>query len=629
MSDALDLIEAVIGTGHAHGLTAEQVFERALERQVDPLDYCANTLNLGQITVMERAARWAGFAFYEVIPRGLAGHAERYPLAELARARALPLRLIDRDVFFSAPGFFEILALKHRLDERPQLHGRVCFVPGAAIRDYLVKASAGALIDNARQGLARRWPFATAQLELTRPVRIGFVVGLTMLVTLMLLAPFLGQGWLLALALPILGVPAALRLAASWHGLRHGSPQPAATRPDDGHLPVYSVLVPLRDEAHMVPQLYRALRDLDYPAEKLDIKFVVEERSRATIDAVEQLRGNPSFSLIIVPDAAPRTKPKALDFALPACRGDYVVVFDAEDTPHPDQLWQAAAAFRDRPEVQCLQAELFIDNVDEHWLAGLFAGEYAGLFGALLPAFAAWQLPMPLGGTSNHFRIAALRAIGGWDAFNVTEDADLGMRLARMGYRTEMLASGTLEEAPTQWRTWLGQRTRWMKGWMQTFIVHNRHPVTLLRQMGWRSMLSFEIVVLSMILSPLLHTALLPTLVAQALLGQPLFGAMGWNWASLNLNLLCFGYASSLALTLVGLHRQRRYRLFALQLLLPFYWLLLAVATLRALHELLDRPFYWAKTEHRVRKTGVSVANGRITKAGGVSISAERPKLAE
>jgi hypothetical protein len=168
-----------------------------------------------------------------------------------------------------------------------------------------------------------------------------------------------------------------------------------------------------------------------------------------------------------------------------------------------------------------------------------------------------------------------------------------------------------------------------MKGWMQTFIVHNRHPVTLLRQMGWRSMLAFEIVVLSMILSPLLHTALLPTLVAQALLGQPVFGALGWNWASLNLDLLCFGYASSLALTLVGLHRQRRYRLFVLQLLLPFYWLLLAMATLRALHELLDRPFYWAKTEHRVRKTGVSVANGRITKAGGVSISAERPKLAE
>jgi cellulose synthase/poly-beta-1,6-N-acetylglucosamine synthase-like glycosyltransferase len=356
---------------------------------------------------------------------------------------------------------------------------------------------------------------------------------------------------------------------------------------------------------------------------------VVEERSRATIDAVEQLPDNPSFSLITVPDAAPRTKPKALDFALPACRGDYVVVFDAEDTPHPDQLWQAAVAFRERPKVQCLQAELFIDNVDEHWLAGLFAGEYAGLFGALLPAFADWHLPMPLGGTSNHFRIAALRAIGGWDAFNVTEDADLGMRLARLGYRTEMLASSTLEEAPTQWRTWLGQRTRWMKGWMQTFIVHNRHPVTLLAQMGWRSMLAFEIVVLSMILSPLLHTALLPTLLVQTLLGQPLFGAPGWNWASLNLGLLCFGYASSLALTLVGLHRQRRYRLFALQLLLPFYWLLLAVATLRALHELLDRPFYWAKTEHRVRKTALSAAKGRIVEAGGVSITAAQPKPAD
>lgn len=624
MSDALELIEAVIGTGHAHGLTAAQVLERALEREVDPLSYCAKMFNLGHITVMERAARWAGFAFYDVIPRGLEGRAEEFRLDELAQARAVSLRLIDRDVIFSAPSFFQILMLRLRLRERPQLRGRLCFVPEAAMRDYLVKSSSGALIDNARQGLARRWPFATAQLELTRPVRITFVVVLTVLVAIIVMVPFLGQSWLLPLSLVLLGVPALLRLAASWRALVRGAPQAVPERPDDAELPVYSVLVPLRDEAHMVPQLYAALRALDYPPEKLDIKFVVEDRSRATIDAVKALPDDVSFSLIAVPDAAPRTKPKALGFALPACRGDFVVVFDAEDRPHPDQLWQAAAAFRAQPNVQCLQAELLIDNAGEHWLAGLFAGEYAGLFGTLLPALAAWQLPMPLGGTSNHFRIAALRDIGGWDAFNVTEDADLGMRLARRGYRTAMLASYTLEEAPTQWRAWLGQRTRWMKGWMQTFIVHNRYPVTLRREMGWRCMFAFKITVLSMILSPLLHTALLPTLLVQILFNQFQFG----GWAALHLGLLCFGYASTLALTLIGLHRQRRHRLMAQQLLLPFYWLLLAVATLRALHELLDRPFYWAKTEHSVRKASVS-AKQRIVEVDGVSKDPEQPKPAE
>ncbi|MET3898712.1 cellulose synthase/poly-beta-1,6-N-acetylglucosamine synthase-like glycosyltransferase [Devosia sp. UYZn731] len=628
MSDALDLIAAVIGTDDAQGLTAEQVLERALEREVDPLSYCANTLNLGQIPVMERAARWAGFAFFDVIPRGLSVHAEHYPLAELARARAVPLRLIDRHVFFSAPGFFEILALRTRLRERPQLHSRVCFVPEAAIRSYMVQASSEALVDNARQGLARRWPFATAQLELTRPVRIVFVVALTLLVGIIVMVPFLGLSWLLPLSVVLLGLPAVLRLAASWRGLVQGGPPAPPERPDDAELPVYSVLVPLRDEAHMVPQLYAALRALDYPPEKLDIKFVVEDRSRATIDAVGRLPDDGSFSLICVPDAAPRTKPKALGFALPACRGDFVVVFDAEDRPHPDQLWQAAAAFRDQPDVQCLQAELLIDNADEHWLAGLFAGEYAGLFGTLLPALAEWQLPMPLGGTSNHFRIAALRDIGGWDAFNVTEDADLGVRLARSGYRTAMLASHTLEEAPTQWRSWLGQRTRWMKGWMQTFIVHTRYPITLRREMGWRSMFAFKITVLSMIVSPLLHTALLPTLLVQTAMNQYLFGGFGWTWAALHLGLLCFGYSTTLALTLIGLHRQRRYRLMVLQLLLPFYWLLLAIATLRALHELLDRPFYWAKTEHRVRKTGLSV-KARIRQTGGISKDPKHPRPAE
>lgn len=262
MSDALALIDAVTGKASVAGPDAKRILEAALEREVDPLHYCAATLGLGQVTVMERAAAWAGFAFYDVIPRGLSGQAAAVRLEELANARVVSMRLIDRDVFFSAPNYFEILALGARLRERPQLRGLLCFVPDNALRDYLVRASSVALIDGARQGLARRWPFATAQLELTIVARLGFVAALALLFTLVLLVPFIGSYALLPLTIFTLVAPAALKLAATAHGLR-ASRGPALVRPDDAELPVYSVLIPLRDEAHMVPQLYLAMCALD------------------------------------------------------------------------------------------------------------------------------------------------------------------------------------------------------------------------------------------------------------------------------------------------------------------------------------------------------------------------------
>jgi cellulose synthase/poly-beta-1,6-N-acetylglucosamine synthase-like glycosyltransferase len=619
VSDALDLITAVIGDPSAAMWDPVDILDAALEREVDPLSYCAATLRLGQDQVMRRAAAWAGFAFYHVVPEGLSGHAELPRLEELARARVLPMRLLDRDVYFSAPNFFEVLQLKARRQHLPQLRDRICFVPEHALRDYLVEACTSALIDGSRQTLARRWPFATAQLELTWLARIAFVIGLGLLLALVILVPFLEQYWLLPVTFLVLVAPALLRLATILH---QPVAPPRPVRPDDAELPVYSILIPLRDEAHMVPQLYLAMCALDYPMEKLDIKFVVEDRSRATLDAAHQWPDDPRFSVIAVPNALPHTKPKALDFALPLCRGEYVVVYDAEDTPDPDQLWLAAMSFRDAPHLECLQAELYVDNPDEHWLAGLFAGEYAGLFGVTLPAFAAWRLPVPLGGTSNHFRLASLRNLGGWDAFNVTEDADLGVRLARLRHRTQMLGSATLEEAPISLGTWIGQRTRWMKGWMQTFIVHNRDPGQLLAQMGWRATLAFEIVVLGMIMSPLLHTALLLMLILQTSLGLPLFGVPDGYWPTLHLAVLCAGSGSTTAVTLIGLHRQRRYRLFPLQMLLPFYWLLMAWATLSAMYELVERPFHWTKTEHRARKT--KAAPAVVTAAGTPAVPLDK-----
>lgn len=321
---------------------------------------------------------------------------------------------------------------------------------------------------------------------------------------------------------------------------------------------------------------------------------MVEAASPDTIVAVRGLLADPRFELVIVPDAEPHTKPKALDYALPLVRGKYVVVYDAEDIPEPRQLRDTAERFAADPGMDCLQAVLDIDNASETWLAALYAGEYAGLFRLFLPFLARRRLPMPLGGTSNHFRASALREVGGWDAFNVTEDADLGVRLARLRYRTGTMPSRTGEEAPIGLDAWIGQRTRWSKGWMQTFVVHNRSPRRFLADIGWRGFLMFEIYVGSLILSPLLHSVFLVSLM----LGWSGGHGVGDLWDAGYLGILVLGYGAAFALTVAGLIRAGKAWLIAFQLLLPIYWLLHAIATLRAAHELLTRPYFWAKTPH-------------------------------
>jgi cellulose synthase/poly-beta-1,6-N-acetylglucosamine synthase-like glycosyltransferase len=266
--------------------------------------------------------------------------------------------------------------------------------------------------------------------------------------------------------------------------------------------------------------------------------------------------------------------------------------------PEPGQLRTAASHFAADRRLACVQAELVADNAAETPLTALFAGEYAGLFGRLLPALSRWRLPMPLGGPSNHFRIEALRRLGGWDAFNVTEDADLGVRLARGRMRTATIASRTYEEAPITLHAWMAQRTRWVKGWMQTLLVHNRAPGELLRDLGWKGFIAFELMVGSMVLASLLHTVfLLSLVVGLAINGAvPLFPGSAWGWISAGV--LLAGYGGALALVVSGLLRLGRPGLLPVQLLLPLYWVLHSVAAVRAAWDLIRRPHFWAKTEH-------------------------------
>ncbi|MFD2648476.1 glycosyltransferase [Devosia albogilva] len=597
MSAAVDLLCWVLGDGETpvHPDIARDVLDDALAREVDPLRYCASSLGINETLVMQRAARWADLAFHETVPRGLERQIDPDRLDALSEMRSFGLVVLGRPVVFSAPDFTRVLRLAEQRRLNPDLRDKICLVPDTALRDFVSRCAAKALIDSARQRLARRWPYASAHLELTRAARLAFIAALVLLVALVLVAPYHFQYLLLPLVIVLLLAPSIIRLAALGTRPRAGAPP---QRPDDAELPVYSVLVPLRDEAQMVPQLFAALRNLDYPPERLDIVFVVEETSPETVAAVTERLGDPRFSLVRVPDAAPRTKPKALDYALPLCRGEFVVVFDAEDVPDPAQLWKAALRFRDAPELVCLQARLEIDNGRSSWLATMFAGEYAGLFGVLLPALARWRLPMPLGGTSNHFRISVLREVGGWDAYNVTEDADLGLRLARRRLAVDVLDSCTVESAPTRFVPWLGQRTRWLKGWMQTFIVHNRNPRRLARETGFGPALAFEILALGMITGPLLHVGFVLVFAAGLVTGHlPIPAHPGWS--AFYGGVLVLGYGSALALNLAGLKRLGRRELMAPQALLPFYWIIVALAMLRAAVDLARRPYFWFKTPHR------------------------------
>ncbi len=320
-----------------------------------------------------------------------------------------------------------------------------------------------------------------------------------------------------------------------------------------------------------------------------------------TIAAAARLGLPPRYDVIVLPDGHPRTKPRALNAALEAARGDLVVVYDAEDRPDPGQLRAAAARFARAPaDLACLQARLTIDHADETWITRLFALDYAALFHGVKPGLAALGLPVPLGGTSNHFRASTLRRVGGWDAWNVTEDIDLGYRLARFGFRVEALDSDTYEEAPLTFGRWLPQRSRWLKGWMVTLVVHARQPRRLFRELGWRAGLSVAVSLCGTVLSCLLGPPLLIAVAVESWRGV-LFRVetpLWWLFVAAAAALLAAGAAAAIWPALLGAKRMGRLDLAGWLLTLPIYLLLVSSAAWRGLFELWRDPQSWNKTEH-------------------------------
>ena len=302
-------------------------------------------------------------------------------------------------------------------------------------------------------------------------------------------------------------------------------------------------------------------------------------------------------------------------------RGTFTVIYDAEDRPEPDQLRRAIAMFlADDDNLACVQAALTIDNTVDSWLARLFTAEYAAQFDLFLPGLARLRLPLPLGGSSNHFRTAALRHVGAWDPYNVTEDADLGMRLGRFGYRATVINSTTYEEAPAHLRPWLRQRTRWFKGWMQTWTVHMRTPRRLLRELGPGGFLTFQLVIGGNVLSALIHPIFLASVIHAVVAGHPILSAESQSAALTWLfgTSLIAGYLISIVLGMRGLARRGLLAHAWALALVPVHWVILSLAAWRALYQLVRDPQGWEKTEHGLAKNSRRAAT---TSAGSLDVA--------
>ncbi|MCS6969639.1 MAG: glycosyltransferase [Planctomycetota bacterium] len=454
---------------------------------------------------------------------------------------------------------------------------------------------------------------------------------------LLLYDPLIGLGAVLGTLGLLYAAGLALRLLA----IACGSERAAAPSADPPSWPSYTVLVPLYREPKVIGSLLAALHALEYPRDRLQVLLLLEADDSETLSALAAEQLPPWIEPCIVPPGQPRTKPRACNHGLARATGELLVIFDAEDRPEPDQLQRAARAFSTAPpQIACLQARLLPYNPEQNLLTAWFAIEYAVWFLRYLPGLVRLGLPIPLGGTSNHFRCDVLRELGGWDPFNVTEDCDLGVRLHAAGYRTRMLDAITWEEAPADLRTWIGQRSRWLKGYLVTHLVWWRRPLFLLRRLGpWGVLGCFLTVPCATLLSALALPLSVSTLVYLGLLlldvqrgfqlwdllsarlpmpSDPLSAATPWSWPLVyvgpdedpwwSMASLCFAGAAVVLLCGNGIvlaiaarwgGAPRRWRGFwRAVMLLPVAWFLISLAAWRALWELCLRPHYWRKTAH-------------------------------
>lgn len=500
----------------------------------------------------------------------------------------------------SRPDRFEVLRAQYPKELGSAL---MAIAPESDIQHALIETNRDALIERAETRTpehesCRNWD-PKRLLRLTS-------AGLMALTACILLSPIASFTALCAVAVLTLVMNMGLKLATSYSQiqpyLRRATTTEPAVRPTEMfRLPMVSIMVPLFKEREVAGHLIRRLKRLNYPKELLDICLVIEEDDTTTCDTLDHTILPRWVRIIKVPKGSVRTKPRAMNFALDFCRGSIIGVYDAEDAPHPDQIHHIVRRFHERgPQVACLQGLLDFYNPRTNWLSRCFTVEYSTWFRVFLPGLERLGFAVPLGGTTLFFRRLALEKLGGWDAHNVTEDADLGIRLARHGYRTEIVHTATEEEANCRFVPWVKQRSRWLKGFAITWAVHMRSPLKLLKELGFKKFLGVQILFVGtlsqFLLAPLLWTFWLIPLGV----GHPLQNVVG---AGTLLTLGIVFLLSELVTIVVGMFAvsDKKHRFLVPWVpTMHFYFPMGTLAAYKAIYELLTQPFYWDKTTHGV-----------------------------
>jgi len=377
-------------------------------------------------------------------------------------------------------------------------------------------------------------------------------------------------------------------------------------------LPKVTVLLPLYKEETVVSSLIKNIQAQNYPTSKLDIKLLLEKDDVETIKQVQRDILPASFETLIL-DSVPKTKPAALQAGLIKARGEILVVYDAEDRPAKDQILKAATALQTADkDIACLQSVLRFSNVRESLLAKFFRAEYINHFGLYLPYFVKANLVIPLGGTSNFFRVDVLKELGGWDPNNVTEDADLGVRLARAGYKVKMLNSVTAEEPNTNLKNWIRQRSRWIKGYFQTWVSHTKSLKELYKDLGLHRFLAFHIVFglgpIFSLVNPIFWFMTAWYFVARPIFIESLFPAPLFYLA-----LICtIGNIAFIVIAMSACMKEKEYEKVIWMLFVPIYWFLISVGAWYGFYQLMTKPTYWEKTEHGLSLTRLSKASSPV-----------------
>lgn len=524
-------------------------------------------------------------------------------VAECARFLTIPIRREGSQIILATahPGPAALLFARRRWGQQVQFVITAKFDILWALQRLFSEEHSDAAVSE----LADQDPTMSARTVITRGQKLALgMTGLLLLAGAITLPSFTATA-LFAVFSVFYVANFLFKTVLVWFGSRHVqtsrawlADEVAALRDED--LPVFTVLVPMFREPEVLPILAKALRDLDYPLPKLDIKIVLEEGDDETINAAKQLGLEGIFEIIRVPASLPQTKPKACNYALRYARGDFLVIYDAEDKPEPDQLRKVVAAFRHYPpETACIQCRLNYYNAEENWLTRMFTLDYSLWFDLMLPGLQRLGIPIPLGGTSNHFRIEVLRELHAWDPFNVTEDADLGIRLTQKGYKVGLVESTTYEEANVSQYNWIRQRSRWIKGYIQTFLVHTRRPLNLVRQVGPLGTIGLVSFIggtmVSGLINPLFWVTSLVWICSQGTVFQ---GIIPEPLARVSLISLVVGNGLLIHQLMLAPVARRQLNLVPYALTVFWYWVLMSIAAWKGLVQLVTKPFYWEKTQH-------------------------------